>query len=85
MTPKPAPTRIEAAQQRADGAKKVAAISAAVAFAAVVLLARVSHPAHASSSPASGSTSQSSTDDFGFGSGSVAPSTATPDAQSTVS
>jgi hypothetical protein len=45
MTPKPAPTRIKAAQHRAEGAKKVAAATAAVAFAAVVLLARVSHPA----------------------------------------
>jgi hypothetical protein len=50
MTPRNAPTRIEAARHRADGAKKVAAVTAAVAFAAVVLLARASHSGDASTS-----------------------------------
>ena len=50
MTPRNAPTRIETARHRADGAKEVPAVTAVVTFAAVVPLARASHSGHASTS-----------------------------------
>jgi hypothetical protein len=83
-------SRIGAARRRAAGVKRTAVVASAVAFLALALLARESHQANGSASSggsgsSSGSTSQSSDDGFGFHSGSVAPSTAVPDVQSSVS
>jgi len=78
------PNRIEAARGRAASAKELAVASAAAGFIAVLLLARVGHPGHNTSSSStrsnSPSTSQSQSepsddDSFDFGSGSTAPST----------
>ena len=82
------PTRIEAARRRVAGAKKKAVAAAAAGFLVITLLARESHPGQASGSATSPSVSSStnqSDDTFGFDSGSVSPSTATPDAHSSVS
>ena len=85
--------RIEEARRRAAGAKQIAFAAAATGFLAVILLARAGHPGHSAtasrSSRASASTSstrsESESDDFSFGSASVAPSTSTPQTQSSVS
>lgn len=84
------PSRIDEARRRALGAKQAAIALAAAGFLAVLLLARGSHPGQAStssgSSGSSGTQGQESSDgSFDFGSGSVAPSTATPQTQSSVS
>jgi hypothetical protein len=75
-------SRIEEARRRAAGAKQVAVVTAAAGFLGVVLLARAGHPGHSAtalrSSRISGTTSstrsESESDDFSFGSSSVAPS-----------
>jgi len=85
------PSRIEEARRRALGAKQAAVALAAAGFLAVLLLARGSHPGQASTSSGSSGSSgtqsgeESSDNSFEFGSGSVAPSTATPQTQSSVS
>jgi len=74
--------RIEEARRRAAGAKQIAVAAAAAGFLGVVLLARAGHPGHSAtasrSSRSAGSTSstrsESESDDFSFGSASVAPS-----------
>ncbi len=76
-------------------AKQAAASLAAAGFLAVLLLARGSHAGTSNVSPTSGSgsspsssstgTSNQSSDEFDYGSPSVAPSTATPQAQTSVS
>lgn len=60
---------------------------AAAGFLAVVLLAREGHAAHSGSSSGGSSSTIPTTgeDDFSFDSGSVSPSTATPDVQSSTS
>jgi hypothetical protein len=86
-----APSRIEEARRRALGAKQAAVALAAAGFLAVLLLARGSHPGQASTSSSSSGSSgtqagqESSDGGFDFGSGSVAPSTGTPQTQSSVS
>jgi hypothetical protein len=89
-----APSRIEEARQRASVAKQAAVALAAAGFLAVLLLARASHagssgvshatPGSTQSSNSTDSSTQSS-DEFDYGSSSVAPSTATPQAQTSVS
>jgi hypothetical protein len=49
-------TRIELARRRAAGAKRAVVAVSAVAFAATLLLARTSHPGHATPSRASSAT-----------------------------
>ena len=75
-------------------AKQAAVALAAASFIAVLLLARASHAGTSgASSTTSGSTPNSSStdsstqssDEFDYGSPSVAPSTATPQAQTSVS
>jgi hypothetical protein len=74
-------------------AKQAAVALAAAGFIAVLLLARASHAgtskvsSTSGSTPSSGSTNSStqSSDGFDYGSPSVAPSTATPQAQTSVS
>ena len=86
-----APSRIEEARHRASLAKQAAVALAAAGFLLVLVLARVSHAGANQASSTSGSTSGSSSsstqsgDDFNYGSPSVAPSTATPQAQTSVS
>jgi hypothetical protein len=86
-----APSRIEEARRRALTAKQAAAALAAAGFLAVLVLARGSHPGQSNASPGtSGSAGtqsgeESSDDSFEFGSGSVAPSTGTPQVQTSVS
>ena len=53
-------TRIEAAKRRAAGAKRTVAATSAAGFVAVLLLARASHPGHATTSHATASTSSQS-------------------------
>jgi hypothetical protein len=75
-------------------AKQAAVALAAAGFVAVLLLARASHAgSNGASHATSGSTQSSnstdsstqSSDEFDYGSPSVAPSTATPQAQTSVS
>ena len=72
-------------------AKQSAVALAAAGFLLVLVLARVSHAGANQASTTSGSTSGSSSsstqsgDDFNYGSPSVAPSTAAPQAQTSVS
>ena len=72
-------------------AKHAAVTLAAAGFLLVLVLARVSHAGANQASTTSGSTSGSSStstesgSDFSYGSPSVAPSTATPQAQTSVS
>jgi hypothetical protein len=75
-------------------AKQAAFALAAAGFLAVLLLARASHAGSSGVSPATSGSTQSSnstdsspqsSDEFGYGSSSVAPSTATPQAQTSVS
>ena len=86
-----APSRIEEARRRASLAKQAAVALAAAGFLLVLVLARVSHAGANQASTTSGSTSGSastpaeSDDGFSYGSPSVAPSTATPQAQTSVS
>ncbi len=84
-----APSRIEEARQRASAAKQAAVALAVAGFLAVLLLARASHAGTSSVSSTSSSTpstsSTQSSDGFDYGSPSVAPSTATPRAQTSVS
>jgi hypothetical protein len=92
---KAAPSRIEEARQRASVAKQAAVALAAAGFVAVLLLARASHAGTSGVSSTSGSSPSSSSsstdsstqssDGFDYGSLSVAPSTATPQAQTSVS
>jgi hypothetical protein len=87
------PSRIEEARQRASVAKQAAVALAVAGFLAVLLLARASHAGTNNVSSTSGSTpspsstdsSTQSSDGFDYGSPSVAPSTATPQAQTSVS
>jgi hypothetical protein len=67
-------TRIEAARQRAAGAKQIAAAAAAVGFLVTLLLVRGTQIGHAATSTP-----------VGFGSSSVAPSTSSPQTQTSVS
>jgi hypothetical protein len=84
-------TRIEAARQRAAGAKQIATAAAAAGFLVTLLMVRGTHIGHAATSSGSSSgtgtssTSQSSDDSFGFGSSSVAPATSSPQTQTSVS
>jgi len=84
-------TRIEAARQRAAGAKQIAAAVAAAGFLVTLLLVRGTHLVHAATESHSGSSSttssdtQSSDESFGFGSSSVGPSTSSPQTQTSVS
>ena len=86
---KAGPSRIEEARQRASVAKQAAVALAVAGFLAVLLLARASHAGTSSVSSTSSSTpstsSTQSSDGFDYGSPSVAPSTATPQAQTSVS
>jgi hypothetical protein len=75
-------------------AKQAALALAAAGFLAVLLLARASHAGSSGVSPATSGSTQSSnstdsstesSDEFDYGSPSVAPSTATPQAQTSVS
>jgi hypothetical protein len=77
-------------------AKQAAVALAAAGFLAVLLLARASHAGTSGASGATSKTSSStrssstnsptqSSDEFDYGSPSVAPSTATPQAQTSVS
>jgi hypothetical protein len=84
-------SRIDEARRRVLGAKQAAVALAAAGFLAVLLLARSSHPGHAT---ASSSTSRSSGTKSGeeqseegleLGSGSIALSTSSPQVQTTVS
>jgi len=84
-----APSRIERARRRAEGAKRALAIASAVAFLMGLLLVRTSHPGKAATkaSSASSTTSRSSaasTDSgsLNLGTGSIAPAagTSTPQA-----
>ena len=61
-------SRIAEARRRAADTKQAAVALAAAGFLAIALLARVSHPAHASSatSTSTGSQSAQSQDDDGF-------------------
>jgi hypothetical protein len=69
------PSRIEGARRRAAGAKQTALAAAAAGFLAIALLARASHPGHATSaSTGSSSTIQSDDDSFSLQPGSIAPS-----------
>jgi hypothetical protein len=62
-------SRVAEARRRAANSKQAAAALAAAGFLAIALLARGSHPAHASSatSPSTGSPSVATQDDNGFG------------------
>jgi hypothetical protein len=86
---KAAPSRIEEARQRASVVKQAAVALAVAGFLAVLLLARASHAGTSSVSSTSSSTpstsSSQSSGGFDYGSPSVAPSTATPQAQTSVS
>jgi hypothetical protein len=53
----PPPSRIREARRRAADAKQAAIALAAAGFVAIALLARVSHPAHASSTSSESSSS----------------------------
>jgi len=73
--------RIAEARTRAAVAKRAVAVASVAGFLAVFLLAKADHPGHATASRPSPSnpspTEQSSEndgEDFGFGSGSIAPS-----------
>jgi hypothetical protein len=75
-------------------AKQAAVALAAAGFLAVLLLARASHAGSSGVSPSTSGSTQSSnstgsstqsSDGFDYGSPSVAPSTATPQAQTSVS
>jgi hypothetical protein len=81
------PSRIQVARRRAADAKRTALVLAAAGFLAVVLLARESHPASSSTGSGASSNAPASRGDdgFDFGSGSVSPSNATPDVQTTTS
>jgi hypothetical protein len=87
------PSRIEEARQRASVAKQAAVVLAAAGFLAVLLLARGSHAGASGVSSTSGSTSSFSStstsnqsdDEFSYGSPSVAPSTGSAQAQTSVS
>ena len=71
------PSRIDEARRRAAAAKQAALSLAAAGFIAIALLARTSHPAHASSSnsTSTGSTVQTQDDDgFSLDPGQIAPS-----------
>jgi hypothetical protein len=72
------PSRIDEARRRAATAKQAALSLAAAGFIAIALLARTSHPAHASSSsPATSSDNSVQTEDddgFSLGPGQIAPS-----------
>lgn len=85
------PSRIEQARLRAAAAKRVLAWGSAAAFAAVLVLARVGHPGHAATAPATPATADASVsalfDDeegggLSFGDGSIAPGGAAPQIQS---
>jgi hypothetical protein len=85
-----ASSRIQEARRRALGAKRAAVALAAAGFVAVLVLARSGHPGQSSaSSGSSGSGTQAgeegNDDGLDFGSGSVSPSTATPQVQTSVS
>jgi hypothetical protein len=84
----PAGPRIEAARRRAGVLKRVLAAGAAAAFVVTGLAARITHPGQAASrssgsarqSSVSGDEQNQSSDDFA-----IAPSTAAPQAQTSVS
>jgi hypothetical protein len=77
-------SRIAAARARAATAKQALVMSALALFFGVMLLARLTHPAHASqSSSVSSSTTSSAHDFYGssnddFQSGSIAPAQSAP-------
>jgi hypothetical protein len=84
------PTRVAAARQRVSLTKRALAYGSAAAFVAALLLARAAHPGQPGASSLSpGVTTQTQEteqeDDFGFGTGSVMPSTGAPQVQSSVS
>jgi hypothetical protein len=73
--------RIVEARTRAAVAKRAIAVVSVAGFLAAFLLARTAHPGHATASKPStpngsstGESSQENGGDFGFGSGSIAPS-----------
>jgi hypothetical protein len=78
------PSRIAAARARSATAKQVLLTSALALFFAVMLLARLTHPAHASQSTSASSSTTSSANDFygssndDFQSGSIAPTQSAP-------
>ena len=81
-------SRIEEARRRAAGAKQMAVAAAVAGFLAIALLARASHPGHATSASTGSSSSVQSEDDGGFSlqPGSIAPSSGSSGgAQTTVS
>jgi len=86
-------SRLDAARNRALGAKQLLAGASAVTFVAALALARASHPGQAATPPvdtsSSTAASQQQSDDelqFGYDQGSLAPSTGfAPSAQSSVS
>jgi len=70
-----ATSRIAKARRRAAGAKQTAVAAAVAGFLAIALLARWSHPGHASSSPSPATGSSIQSDDGGF---SLTPGTIVP-------
>jgi hypothetical protein len=67
-TPTPPQSRIAEARRRAAGAKRTAVAAAAAGFIALLLLARASHPGHASSTHStSASTPATSSEQDGNG------------------
>jgi hypothetical protein len=60
------PSRIGKARRRAAGVKQAAVALAAAGFLAVALLARASHPGHASSASGGSSSSVRTENDDGF-------------------
>jgi hypothetical protein len=72
--------RIVEARTRAATAKRAIAVASVTGFLAALVLAKAAHPGHVTASrpstsngPSTGQSSVESDDDFGFGSGSIAP------------
>jgi hypothetical protein len=82
------PSRIAAARARTAAAKQALLMSAFALFFAVMLLARLGHPAHASQASSASSSATSTADDFlgssndDFQSGSIAPAQSAPQVSS---
>jgi hypothetical protein len=78
------PSRIAAARARAATAKQALVMTTLALFFAVMLLARLTHPAHASQSTSVSSSTTSSANDFyrgsndDFQSGAIAPAQSVP-------
>jgi hypothetical protein len=84
------PPRIAAARRRTATVNRALAIGSAAAFAAVLVLARVTHPGHAARAQgtraAASRSSENDDDGFDFGSGTLSSSgSAQPQVQTNVS